>query len=165
VNEDLTTTTCPETTRTTTRRKNLKKKWGGKEWKIAREKFIAERGGKCEWCEGTERLTIHHPMRNSYGDLAYMNFYLSGCILLCSRCHAALHAGKVLCEREHADGENHYRSHDAEMCSHCYLQEHPEIKELAEIARAEKRKRQREIRKAQAAKVKAWKEKNGGKKK
>ncbi len=155
----------PEQTRTSTRRKNLKKKWGGKEWKIAREKFIQERGAKCEWCKGTERLTVHHPQRNGYGDQVYLDFYLSGCVLLCSRCHAAIHAGRVLCEREHADGEKHYRWHDAEMCSYCFLQEHPEIKELAEIARAEKRKRQRELRKAQAAKVKAWKEKNGVKKK
>lgn len=155
----------PEITRTNTRRKNLKKKWTGKEWKIARETFIQERGGKCEWCGSTERLTVHHPQRNGYGDQVYLNFYLSGCVLLCSRCHAALHAGKVLCEREHADGEKHYRWHDAEMCSYCFLQEHPEIKELAEIARAEKRKRQRELRKAQAAKVKNWKKENGGKKK
>lgn len=165
MNKDLTTTTCPEQIRTNTRRKNLKKKWGGKEWKVAREKFIQERGAKCEWCKGTERLTVHHPQRNGYGDQVYLNFYLSGCVLLCSRCHAALHAGKVLCEREHADGENHYRWHDAEMCSYCFLQEHPEIKELAEIARSEKRKRQRELRKAQAQKAKEWKKENGGKKK
>ena len=50
----------PEITRTNTRRKNLKKKWTGKEWKIARETFIKERGGKCEWCGSTERLTVHH---------------------------------------------------------------------------------------------------------
>lgn len=155
----------PETTRTNTRRKNLKKKWGGKEWKVAREKFISERGAKCEWCGSTERLTVHHPQRNSYGDTVYLNFYLSGCILLCSKCHAALHAGKVLCERDHDDGETHYRWHDAEMCSYCFLKLHPEIKELAELARVEKRKRQRELRKAQAQKAKEWKEKNGRQKK
>lgn len=119
--------TCPQARRTKTRRRNLKKKWTGKVWKEKREGFIKSRGGKCEWCGSTHKLTVHHPMRNSYGDQAYMDFYLSGCILLCISCHAAVHAGRTLCERHHDDGENHYRWHDAEMCGYCFLKEHPEI--------------------------------------
>jgi len=120
---------APETIRTSSRRKNLTKTWSGKEWKEKRLAFIESRGGKCEWCGSTERLTVHHPMRNSYGNTAYMDFFLSGCTLLCSRCHSALHAGRVICEREHEDGEVHYRWHDAEMCSYCFLKLHPELKE------------------------------------
>lgn len=134
--------TCPQARRTKTRRKNLKKKWTGKVWKEKREGFIKSRGGKCEWCgikqgvylgkdeKGRDRylaLTVHHPMRDSYGDMAYMDFYLSGCIVLCPSCHYATHHSRTLCERHHDDGENHYRWHDAEMCGYCFLKEHPEI--------------------------------------
>lgn len=149
---------------TTTRRKNPKKKWSGKEWKAKRLAFIKDRGGKCEWCGSTEKLTVHHPQRNAYGDQVYMDLYLSGCVLLCNRCHKAIHSGLVLCEREHDDGKNHYRWHDADMCGYCFLKEHPEIVEKAAEAKREKRKRQRELRKSQAAKVKQWKKTNGGKK-
>ena len=138
----------PEITRTTTRRKNLKKKWGGKEWKVKRLAFIDSRGGKCEWCESKERLTVHHPQRNSYGTSAYMDFFLSGCILLCSRCHAALHAGRVICEREHDDKEVHYRWHDAEMCSYCFLKLHPELKEQKKRDRNKQRRKKVQARKA-----------------
>ena len=155
------TTTCQPTIATTNRRKALKKKWTGKEWKEKRLAFIKAKGGTCEWCGSTERLTVHHPQRNSYGDEVYMDLFLSGCILVCSKCHAAIHAGMVLCERPHEDGKNHYRWHDAEMCGFCFIKEHPEIKEKAEQAKREKWKRQRELRKAQAEKVKLWKKKNG----
>ena len=141
-------TSPPETTRTNTRRKNLKKKWTGKEWKLAREKFIQERGGKCEWCGSTDKLTVHHPMRNGYGDQVYLNFYLSGCVLLCSKCHAAIHAGLVLCERDHADGESHYRWHDAEMCSYCFLKIHPELKEQKKRDRNKAKRKKTQARAA-----------------
>lgn len=148
---------CPETRRVNNRRKNLKKKWTGKIWKDARLKFIKDKGGICEWCDSTEYLTVHHPMRNSYGDETYLNFYLSGCVLLCRKCHAAIHAGKVLCERDHEDGEKHYRWHDAEMCGYCFLKEHPEIKESVKAAKREKARIAREYRKKQSAKAKQWK--------
>lgn len=140
-----------------TRRKNLKKKWTGKVWKEKRLAFIKNRGGKCEWCGSTDRLTVHHPQRNSYGNEVYMDFFLSGCVLLCARCHAALHAGRVLCEREHEDGENHYRWHDAEMCSYCFLRENPEIVEKSKESKRKARKIQRELREMQKVKVQTWK--------
>lgn len=117
----------PQERRTRTRRNNLRKKWSGKAWQEKRAGFIKSRGGICEWCGSKDHLTVHHPQRNSYGDTVYMDFYLSGCILLCRKCHAALHAGRTLCEYPHEDGENHYRWHDADKCSYCFLKEHPEI--------------------------------------
>lgn len=143
-----------------TRRKNLKKKWTGKAWQEKRLAFIKQRGGKCEWCESIERLTVHHPQRNSYGDQVYMDFYLSGCVLLCARCHAALHAGRVLCEGTHEDGENHYRWHDAEMCSYCFLKEHPEIIEKKRESARIKRKIQKGLRDKQKQSVQEWKDKH-----
>lgn len=154
-------TTCQPARATSSRRKSLKKTWTGKAWKEARAGFIKSRGGTCEWCKSRERLTVHHPQRNSYGPEIYMDFALSECILLCARCHAALHAGRVICEREHDDGEIHYRWHDAEMCGFCFLKLHPEIKIAAEKAKKEKQKRQREARKRASDKAKAWKKNNG----
>lgn len=139
---------APEEIRTNTRRKNLTKTWSGKEWKAKRLEFIESRGGKCEWCSSTEGLTVHHPMRNSYGSTAYLDFFLSGCILLCRKCHAALHAGKVLCEREHADGEVHYRWHDADMCGYCFLLLHPELKEQKKADKNRTKRKNRQIRQA-----------------
>lgn len=146
--------------RTTNRRKTLNKRWSSKAWREKRLTFIKERGGRCEWCGSTQKLTVHHPQRDSYGDEVYMDLYLSGCILLCNRCHAALHAGRVICERDHDDGETHYRWHDAEMCSYCFKKEHPEVIEAAARAKRAKQKRQRELRKKEGQKVKAWKKAN-----
>jgi hypothetical protein len=107
-------------------------------------------------------LTVHHPMRDAYGEEAYMDFFLSGCMLLCSKCHKATHVGKVLCEKVHDDGENHYKWHDALECGVCYHKAHPEIKEnqkkKVEATKALKKK----LRDKQKADAKAWKERNKG---
>ena len=156
---------CPEARRTKTRRKNLKKKWTGKLWQEKRLEFIFKHGGKCIWCGSTTSLNVHHPHRNSYGDEAYMNFYLSGCVILCRACHTAVHVGKVLCENMHDDGKNHYKWHDADMCGVCYLKAHPEIKINAELKKQAVKDAQKRYRQEQAAKVKAWKKANPIKKK
>lgn len=148
------TPTPPEEIRKTNRRKKLLKVWSDKTWKAARAEFILAKGGKCEWCGSTKRLTPHHPYRNTYSDQVYKDLFLSQCILLCSRCHSALHRGMVPCEREHDDGEVHYRWHDAPVCSACYLKEYPEVKEAAERTKVLRRKRQRELRKKLAEKYK-----------
>lgn len=155
------TTTCqPEIAAANHKRKN-KKTWSTKEWKDARESFIKEHGRFCDWCGETKYLTVHHPHRNVYGTSAYLDFNLSGCVLLCRACHSATHAGMVICERDHLDGQRHYRYHDAEMCSYCFKLAHPEMVERAEQVKRARRKKQRELRKAQAARAKEWKEKNG----
>lgn len=148
---------CPEARRTQTRRKKLKKKWTGKEWQQKRLEFIEKMGRKCSWCGSTEYLTVHHPSRNEYGTDAYMDFYLSGCVLLCRRCHQATHVGKVLCTGEHEDGENHYKYHDAEMCNVCFHKAHPEIKINAELKKQAMKDEAKRRRQEQAAKVKKWK--------
>jgi hypothetical protein len=135
----------PQTRRVNNRRKNLNKTWSGKAWKEARIGFIESHGGKCEWCGSSEHLTVHHPMRNSYGPDVYLDFALSECVLLCRSCHAALHNGRVLCTREHPDGLNHYKWHDADMCGYCYLLEHPEIKEKKAVAKREQARNRRSL--------------------
>ncbi len=76
--------------------------------------------------------------------------YLSGCVLLCSRCHAALHTGRVICRNEHEDGEIHYRWHDAEMCSYCFLKIHPELIEQKARDKSAQRRRKVQARQAKA---------------
>jgi len=148
---------CPEARRVTTRRKKLKTKWTGKLWREKRLEFITRMGGKCSMCGSTEYLTVHHPSRNEYGSDAYMDFYLSGCVLLCRKCHQAVHVGKTLCTNTHSDGVNHYRWHDAEMCTYCFLALHPEIKINAELKKQALKDAQKRYRQEQAAKAKAWK--------
>jgi hypothetical protein len=148
---------CPNERRVSNRRKKLKKKWTGKIWQEKRLEFIRIKGGHCEWCGSTEYLTVHHPSRNEYGTDAYMDFYLSGCILLCRRCHQATHVGRTLCQNEHQDNENHYKWHDAEMCSYCFLKLHPEIKERQKAEKAALAKKKRDYDKQQRAKAKKWK--------
>jgi hypothetical protein len=121
--------TCQPAIQTKNRRKKLKKKWTGKEWQEKRLEFIKKHNGKCEWCGSTSRLNVHHPYRNGYGEQVYMDFYLSQCVLLCNKCHTAVHVGKVLCTNQHDDLENHYMWHDADMCGYCFLKAHPEIEE------------------------------------
>ena len=121
------------TVRTSNRKKKLQKTWAGKLWKEKRLEFIGDRG--CSWCGSKEYLTVHHPYRNSYGSELYMDFYLSQCVVLCRRCHSALHAGKVLCEcREH------YRPFDAQECFVCYASKYPEVLEKVEIDKIKKKK-------------------------
>jgi len=157
------TPTPPEEIRKTNRRKKLLKVWSDKTWKAARAEFILAKGGKCEWCGSQDRLTVHHPMRDVYGKSVYVDFVLSDCILLCARCHRALHTGRDICPGSHDDGEIHYKWHDADVCTICYLKMHPEIKEAIERAKVLKRKRQRELRKKKQEQLKKQKEakKNG----
>lgn len=140
----------PQEIRARNHKRNLNRVWSGKVWRAKRLAFIDSRGSRCEWCGSTEGLTVHHPMRNSYGSSAYMDFYLSGCILLCQRCHSALHAGRVICDRDHADGEVHYRWHDAEMCSYCFLQLHPELKEQKKKDEERARRKKAQTKQAKA---------------
>ena len=125
--------------RITNRKKKLQKTWSGKEWKEKRLAFINGRG--CSWCGSKEYLTVHHPLRNSYGKELYLDFYLSQCVVLCRRCHSALHAGKVLCACK-----EHYRPFDAEMCFTCYTKKFPEILEKVKFDKEQKQKEQKAYR-------------------
>lgn len=134
----------PDNIRIINRKKKLSKIWTTKEWKEKKTEFI--KGKVCSWCGTTEKLLPHHPYMNSLKDGTYMDFYLSGCIVLCTRCHFALHHGKKLCPK----CKKHYCSFDAEMCYPCYTKEHPEIIEAREKTKRHfkelKKKRQKELR-------------------
>ena len=155
------TTTCQPAIAAANHKRKNKKTWTSKEWKTARESFLKEHGRYCDWCGETTYLTIHHPHRNVYGKDTYLDLNLSGCIVLCRACHSATHAGMVICEGKHDDGERHYRYHDADMCSYCFKKLHPEVVEAAKNRQREQRKKRRELQKKAAAKAKEWKKKNG----
>ena len=132
------------------RKKKLRKTWSGKEWQEKRKAFINGRG--CLWCGSKEYLTVHHPYRSSYGKELYLDFYLSKCVILCRRCHSALHAGKVLCECK-----EHYRPFDADECFTCYSKKYPEVLEKVKLAKEAIKAKQKAYRKEQSLKVKKWK--------
>jgi hypothetical protein len=117
-------TVSPEEIRTINRRKKLSKIWASPEWKEKKAEFI--KGKVCSWCGTTEKLLPHHPYIKSLSDGTYLNLYLSGCVVLCTKCHYALHHGRKLCPK----CKKGYCPFDTEMCYDCYKKEHPEIEEL-----------------------------------
>jgi len=119
----------PQERATSTRRKKLQKVYASKEWKKGAKEFVS--GRKCEWCGAEEKLLPHHPYLESYKDGSYLDLFLSGCIVLCNRCHFALHKGLVLCRK----CKQHYHLSGAECCRSCFMLAHPEI-----VAAREKRK-------------------------
>ena len=141
----------PEVIRKNNRRAKLKKIWTSKEWKTKVKEFIGDR--PCQWCGSLEYRTAHHPYRSSYGESVYLDLYLSQCMVLCRRCHTALHKGLNLCPV----CKNRYKPVEAEYCFLCYCAAYPEVKEKHEQAKAEKKRIQKELRQQQAAKVKEWK--------
>lgn len=78
----------------------------------------------------------HHPYLESYKDGTYANLYLSGCMVVCNRCHYAIHHGMVLCKR----CGTRYHGVGADMCKSCWLELHPEIVE-ARLLQKEKTKK------------------------
>lgn len=114
------TTECPQSRAKKGRRKKLSSIWNQKEHKARVKAFCA--GKVCAWCGSSEHLTAHHPYLESYKG-CYTDLELSGCIVLCSRCHFALHKGLVLCP---VCGKRYYRV-GGEMCKSCYLEAHPEV--------------------------------------
>lgn len=140
---------------TQSRRKKLRRIWQSKEWKTKVKAFIADR--PCEWCGAKEYRTAHHPYRSSYGEDIYLDLFLSQCMVLCRKCHSALHKGLKLCPICKVK----YAPNEAEMCFSCYCEKYPEVREKVDRAKTERKNRQREARKKQAQKVKEWKAKNG----
>jgi len=138
------------------RRKNLKKTYASKEWKKNVKEFV--KGKTCEWCGTTEKLLAHHPFLTSYKDGTYGDLYLSGCIVLCTRCHFALHKGLVLCKR----CGKHYHLIGADCCRSCFMELHPEMVEAKKVKADEKKALLKKLRDAEKAKAKEWKKRNSG---
>lgn len=94
-------------------------------WFIQEVMWWFERKKPCEWC-GTKISTLpHHPYIESYSDGTYTDLYLSGCMVLCIRCHYAVHHGLLLCKR----CGSRYHGVGADMCKSCWLELHPEMVE------------------------------------
>jgi hypothetical protein len=144
----MTTTDCREERQTKSRRKKLAKIWQTKEWKEKKAIFI--KGKVCSWCGTDKKLLPHHPYINSLSEGIYLDFYLSGCVVLCTRCHFALHHGKKLCPT----CKEHYCSFDTEMCYPCYVKLHPEIEEARVKKKEEMRALQKKLRKQAREKAK-----------
>ena len=149
----------PDNLRIKNRRKRLANIWKSEEWKRRKQEFIKDK--RCAWCGATEKLLPHHPYINSLKDGTYLDLYLSGCIVLCTSCHYALHHGRKLCPI----CKERYAPFDADMCYTCYQSAHPEIKENIERRKRERQDIQRKLRREAREKYKktkkAKKSKNG----
>jgi len=130
----------PEKIRTKNRRTTKKKIWQTKEWKEGVKNFV--KGKSCEWCGTTEKLLPHHPYANTK-DIDYLDLYLSSCIVLCNRCHFALHKGLILCSK----CRTHYHRIGADVCYSCYLQSNPELLEKIEIGKEKWKRVKKELSK------------------
>lgn len=122
---------CPAARATENRRTTMSKTWQTVQWKKDVATFIA--GKSCEWCGSDVDLLAHHPYQNAK-DGAYSDLYLSGCIVLCNKCHFMYHRRhKRICPVCKIG----WRHLDTEMCYECHLKAHPGLSELI-TARKEK---------------------------
>ena len=126
----------------------MRKTWQTKEWKNAVKAFTS--GKSCQWCGVTSGLTAHHPFLKSYSDGVYLNLYLSGCIVLCNRCHFSLHKGLVLCPI----CKSHYMRVGSDRCYSCFILSHPEILEARERKKEEIKRARREYAKKKREELK-----------
>ena len=121
--------TNPGAIRTKNHRKTMAQTWQTKQWKEDVKKFTE--GKTCEWCGSTEKLIAHHPYQDTK-DGIYSDLYLSGCVVLCSKCHFMYHRRhrKIcpICKTE-------WRHLDTDMCKACYLKANPGIVEAREKAK------------------------------
>ena len=145
---------CPAARRTKNHRTTMSKTWQTVQWKANVASFIADKS--CEWCGSDKDLLAHHPYQN-VKDGAYSDLYLSGCIVLCNKCHFMYHRRhKRICQVCKVG----WRHLDTEMCYECHLKAHPGlVEEIA--ARKEKREEEdRQYRNARNAKNRAAKRKH-----
>lgn len=130
----------------------MRKTWQTKEWKNAVKAFT--KGKRCQWCGSTDKITAHHPYYSSGSDpTIYLDLYLSGCIILCNRCHFAVHHSLILCPR----CKTHYMGIGADVCYSCYVLSNPALAESMEIAKEKKKRAQREYAKKKRLEAKEFK--------
>jgi len=90
----------------------MSKPWQLSRWEKRRKEFI--KGKSCEWCGSRETLAIHHPQeRDSLTEAEYESF--EGTMILCKRCHFALHKGMHLCPK----CQKKYVPERFEVCFNC----------------------------------------------
>lgn len=136
----ITATTCPQEIRIKGRRNGLNRIWATKEHKAKVKAFCA--GKTCQWCGTDQNLLAHHPFVESYKGV-YSDLELSGCIVLCTRCHFSLHKGYILCQV----CKKHFHRPGAEMCKRCFLKKHPEIVQARETFIRDMKEKQKASRK------------------
>ena len=143
----------PENVRISNRRKKLRTIWKSKEWKEAVKNYVGDK--PCQWCGGTERRTAHHPYYTSTDDV-YLDLYLSGCLVLCNRCHFAIHKGLTLCP----NCRQRYMRIGSTVCYSCYLLNNPDIAEQTRRRKEEVKQLKKKLRDKFKEKVKAEKDRS-----
>ena len=141
--------TCPEAIRTENRQAANRKTWNSKQWIHARNAFL--NGKSCAWCGVRFNLIAHHPTLDHYGTPEYIDPYLSKCMVLCRRCHHALHKGMKLCPV----CKKNYCPVDADSCYDC-LPEH--MKFEIEQKKRDRDRLKKKLQDRQKQKAREWKE-------
>lgn len=150
-NTDAHHVTNPQAIRTANRQKANRKTWSSKAWRDARDAFL--NGKACAWCGKRYDLIAHHPTMDHYGSPEYIDPYLSKCVVLCRRCHCAVHKKLKLCPV----CKKQYCPVDSDSCYDCLPEDE---KFRIEQAKRDAKKLQRKLRENEKARVKAWKDGN-----
>jgi uncharacterized Zn finger protein (UPF0148 family) len=91
----------------------------------------------------------------SYKDGTYGDLWLSACMVLCNRCHYALHKGLILCPTCGI----RYTLVGSDSCRTCFDATHPEIVAERERRKYEREQKKRELKKARNAAIRASRKK------
>jgi hypothetical protein len=135
--------------RTENRQAANRKTWNSKMWIRARNAFL--NGKSCVWCGKRFDLIAHHPTLDHYGTPGYIDPYLSKCVVLCRRCHHALHKGMKLCPV----CKKNYCPVDTESCYECLPEE---TKFAIEQKKRDSDRLKKKLQDREKAKAQAWKE-------
>lgn len=131
----------PNQRRTANRRKKLSAIYKSPEWKAFKEKCINDAGGKCSWCGSTEALAPHHMLEYSYKtEWDYLD--PRNVVVLCKRCHFAVHHGKILCPK----CRKNYMRYENNCCYSCLPQADRDRIEAAIEARERKKREMSDVR-------------------
>ena len=122
-------------------------------WFIQEVCYWYERKKPCSWCGSKISTLPHHPYSESYKNGTYTNLQMSGCVVVCNRCHYAIHHGLLLCKRCHT----RYHGVGADFCKSCWLELHPEIVKARADAQEKQRLLKKRLRDEEKARVKKWK--------
>ena len=152
----------PENIRTLNHRKRLKKWWNSKEWKEYVR--IHTEGKCCEECgvkAGEVRngrrpaiLTVNHLYRDLYNSLEdYLKFSSDKTQVTCTTCNWLFEKGMNWCPQ----CRKRYKKWYQPVCSSCFNETHPEIKEAREREVAELKSLKKKLANDQKQRVKEWK--------
>jgi hypothetical protein len=105
----------------------------------------------CEWCGTKVNTLVHHGYLESYKDGSYLDLNMVGCVVLCGRCHYAIHNDLELCKC------GKYTRRGNGMCRACFDKAHPDIRKAKDKKIADGKALQKRLRDEEKERVKQYK--------